>query len=406
VLTPRAVLRGRARYLDGSPARELALVAFLVEPDGAGGWREPADEPTRAGLARANAFSDDEGRFEFPGLSAGLHAYGTARHPPRVARGLAPAELARPGAGEVELTLDLRRLLCEVLDADGRPLEDVAIVCTRLERAGDGELRPARAGLFARTSGARGRAAFSDLAPGLYALTASVPGWAGELEVELAGTAFETLRRLELGRSALRGALQLSARDGAAARFELELATAAARQALARTWTSDADGLVRDLPAGTYRASIRRLDGDPWSAASAQTITIEPGVTLALALDTERGGHLELEFRPTAEAPPPVEPAPARSAWLDLGTWMNWQSERAEAVLIRAAEAGRAGDFLTLDGATPRAGWRSAHPLPAGRYQLATRFAGLEPTSTWFELVPGRGNTLVVPLFPSGGQRR
>ncbi|MEQ1893489.1 MAG: hypothetical protein ABL998_13155, partial [Planctomycetota bacterium] len=86
--------------------------------------------------------------------------------------------------------------------------------------------------------------------------------------------------------------------------------------------------------------------------------------------------------------------------------WKDWQSARAEAVLIRAAEPGREGDFLPLEDVTPRDGWRSARPLPAGRYQLATRFAGHEPTSTWFELVPGRVNTLVVPLFPRSELRR
>jgi hypothetical protein len=236
-------------------------------------------------------------------------------------------------------------------------------------------------------------------------LTASLPGWAGEVEVELGESDHETLRRIELRRASARGALQLTARDGAAARFELELATVAARQALARTWTSDDDGLVRDLPAGTYRASIRRLGGDAWSAASAHVLTIEPGLTLALAHEAEAGGHLALEFRLAAEPLPPAESPSARSAWIDLGTWMDWQSERAEAVLIRAAEPGRVGDFFALADATPEGGWRSARALPAGRYQLATRFVGLEPASAWFELVPGRVNTLVVTLFP-GDQRR
>jgi len=401
------VLRGRATYPDGTPARELGIVAVRVVEDERG--RLVAAAAEGEGLSRANGSTDDDGRFALFGLGAGRCAFGAAASPPRAdpERGFAREQVVWAGREEAQLTFDRRRVLVEVVGPSGEPLEDVAVACTGLVGEPDGAWRPAGESIRSITRGRAGRAAFARPPSEALALTVALPGWARELVLD-GGEAWESVCRVDLDEVEASGALRLRPEDSAPLDgFEVRLATAAARLPLERAWRSERDGLVRALPAGAFRAEIvADADGAPWRLPFVRRLEIPADGTLEVPLEARDGGRLVLAFEGAAEVPPEAPPsAPAGSSWLNWQTWASWQPEKPRAFLWRAASAGGEPEFLALSQAAPGGRWTSATALAPGRYRLETRFAGYEPVARWIDVAAGRTNEVVVPLVATPEER-
>jgi RNA polymerase sigma-70 factor (ECF subfamily) len=393
VLHEGGVVRGRVFYADGKPAQDIWVIAQRVDDE-----RIPRP---RAGLIQTSTFADGDGRFQIVGLEPGTYSLNSARTPQHTE---AARAIVETNGAEVTLVVELRRILLEVTDPTGRPIEDVAVVCTPLQPMAGSRARPMGMSLRSMTRGPSARASFSGLASGRYGLTVLLPGWAKELEVEVGERDYETLRQVALAPEAARGGLSLRAPRASSAGIELRLRTPMARFALDRTWRSDENGFVRDLPVGTFRVEARLPESasEPWQRVREFEVAIPAHGTLEVPLECERGGELALSFSIQGDPPAPKPSrAPASSLWLGLTTWANWQTDPSPATLIGLEDERGARAYLTLDNARPGATWTSPQPLRAGRYRLDTNFEGYRSTRQWFEVTPGATNTFVVALEPT-----
>lgn len=106
------------------------------------------------------------------------------------------------------------------------------------------------------------------------------------------------------------------------------------------------EGAIEDVWQEAWREVLERWDvrGCVWTVARRMAGRARRG-GLAFGRGARRARGGAQEPRGGADAARGSVPAHARSTWHDLGAWTHWQSERAEAVLTRAAEPGRTDDI-------------------------------------------------------------
>src|SRR6185436_3683985 len=251
-----------------------------------------------------------------------------------------------------------------------------------------GGWRPAGSGMRMLTRGPSGRAPFTGMPAGPLALTVLLPGWAEELVVVTEQESWESVKTFALATVVPRGSVRLLTEAAEPLEgFDVRLTTSAARVPLDRTWSSDRDGIVADLPAGRFRAEFHPGLGteDPWRLPPARILDIVPGAVLDVPLALERGGGLAVTFQTVEATPPPSsrERAPSGPTWLDVKTWVGWQSPRTQAFLVHEGDS---AESIELVDARPGGRWSDARPLRPGRYRLETAFDGFEPTRQWVEI--------------------
>ncbi len=409
VLLERHVLRGRAVYPDGSPARGLGVSVLCVRADEQGRFVPVPPAPVRSGLTRARGTSEEDGRFAVVGLAEGPWGCEPGSSSLREDPGrIFPHERVVQAGEEALLVVDQHRLVVDVVSWTGEPVPDVRIAFTTLDPAPGGGWGPR--GESRRTvSHPDGRAPFVTRPGDELAVTVLLPGWAEELLLTVPELPYELAQRVELPESPPRGAARVLAMDtergGALQGCELRLDTGLARIPCG-SWRGGPGGLVEGLPCGLFRVTVVPLEGGSADDCLSprelgEPVEIEAGTTRELAVELQRGGKLAVAFQ--TEAAPAAETFEHPTTSSD---WVLWFPERQEAVLRRAEDPPDCAPFLVLRGASSGARWESEHALPVGRYKLEARFEGFEPLEQWLEIEPCRATEALAQLTALGGGDR
>jgi protocatechuate 3,4-dioxygenase beta subunit len=322
-LAPLGTLAGRAVYPDGTPARHATISAQyqVFDPEGAADvqraqrdeHRRATLETVRAGRLFARTTTGDDGRFAFAGLWPGryrvqlelLGADPEARDAARVH--------ATP-TDDVEVRVEVARLVVEVRGARGAPAPGLDVTCRQLDAAGvpvDEDVLGASARQV--TAGERGRAAFAVVPGRRYVLAVHGFGaYAREFEVAPPEGAYEHLRTLTLPAAGALGELAVDLRDADGRACGGWRATLLGRR-LAHPvagWSArapDADGVLRGVPAGDWLVEVAPpRDADPrnfvWLPEPRVAVTVAAGERALVALQGARGARVRVELDATALA--------------------------------------------------------------------------------------------------------
>ena len=288
VLRGSGFVAGRVTFPDGAPADFVSVRALSDVPPPA--FRSSACTP---GLARSEALTDADGRFRITGLRSGALTVDAA--------GCTAVAAAR-GAEDVRLVVRLHRTRIRVLDARGRPhpLADIGIRTVREGRCPMGRA-PVR-----RADGARNF--WWD--PGTRVIVAGHLDGHTVAEQELVVPETPWSRTIDLVLEPLgpdTGSLCLHLADDlgrSLPRPVLVLTSPLAGSRITRGGNHhpDAEGLVRDLPPGTFTAHVYPGDAESCPAADycfpvERSITILPRVETRLDLRTRLGGRIQVRER-------------------------------------------------------------------------------------------------------------
>ncbi|MBK7877243.1 MAG: carboxypeptidase regulatory-like domain-containing protein [Planctomycetes bacterium] len=426
VLRGSGVLEGVVLHPDGHPATALELWAVPAELAG------ERDAPRIAattlterergdGLAFTRTFTDETGRFRATGLVPGNYALVA----PGARARLEPAAAVRATpATDVRLVLASARVAVRVVDAEGTPVLDAKVACSRLAGAGGGDDDLAPVSTEWRTPRApHGLAAFDVEPETSYALRAEARGRVAEDLVHLAPGEYAGERTLVLAErapGALRIAFQLAA----------GLETPTVRVSLVSALTGDPldacterapspDGVLDGLPPGRYR-----VDVDPRGASDAlhaflparagEVVAIESGRTTDIVVPLVQGARIELDL--ALDGPPPADfefraDPRAHPDEREKARRLHAEARGAIVTLAARAPAGSTPRALVFeaDDADPLQHGASSTLLPGrrataagvvapGEYVLHVRAEGFAPAEELVVLRAGETRTVRVLL--------
>ena len=394
VLTRGSTLRGRCVHPDGTPAARLTLQVREVELDPSGGFRPCKRQLSELAGGRGNmdVVTDEFGRFEAVGLRDGLF---------QLLDGVVPlGETAwRSDGADITLVVERRRVLLEVTDPSGRPLEEARIVVTRLSSTEE----PVGTAFPTITTGNPPLAPLKIAAGETLAILVLAPGCAAlEERFVVPDGVHDPRLRIEL-RAEERGAsLALIPSSGPPGAWRIGLSAPYSLVPLPglQVLCADEEGRVHGLPLGRYGVRVEPRDSGTSAAALArrEPLLLSQG-EVSLAFSVLPAARLRILFTgagtDTAKPPEPID----KEGWVTSADRLGWMTlfiMGRQGVLELRHLDGEAGQLLArVTGLRPKAGQFLDLAVPALPALLHLSFPGREPFQR--ELFPMPGETLEIP---------
>ncbi len=302
-LRPRATLEGRIEYPDGSPLR---TGSFQFERTDGGDslmphewWlagRSPAVPPEGLdiqGFSVGYGKTDEDGRFALVGLAPGAYSLTVLSGAPRTGAPSAGPFFTGEYANVVTQT---HRLVVHVRDTEGLHVGEAFVEALPLD--------PPGAPLPGGTIGLRSWS--TPVRPGLWRVSASRTGaLPAEAEIEILPEQHHTELDLVLDFSFVGGQLRFTIADEDGRRIDgcfLDLCTADGSSVVQRQRTPESDGVLPDVPPGSYELWITpgRDWYDPWFQARVPAV-VSAGETTEVNVSVRTGGWIEFRFEGSRE---------------------------------------------------------------------------------------------------------